>query len=301
MAEMPLPIMMILRKNNNPHKKTGCIKSQYVTLLLFCILFSTQALGNVAENRALILGSVAMDIPAEMHKRLKPLTQYLSKTLNRNVSLRLSPNMGAAIQDTISGKVDLAYLTPVAYLRVREKSNAQLLVKTVTKGKASFQLMIVVKQNSPIKTIQDLAGKTFAFGDKRALLQRATVAGSGFKLEQFKQIKFLGHYDNIARAVINDDFDAGILKDTKAFKWQNKGLRILYRSPHLPPYNITASKNVNPELLAQLKKAFLALDSKNPKHLHIIKAVDKKYNGFTATSDAEYDVVRKLIAPFSKK
>ena len=161
--------------------------------------------------------------------------------------------------------------------------------------------MIVVKQNSPIKTVQDLTGKTFAFGDKRALLQRATVVGAGFKINDFKDIKFLGHYDNIARAVMNGDFDAGILKDTKAFKWQNKGLRILYRSPHLPPYNITASKNVSPELFAQLKKAFLALDSKTPAHLRIIKAVDKKYSGFAATSDAEYDVVRKLIAPFNKK
>ncbi len=272
-----------------------------IATFLFCILFSAQVFSNAAKDKELILGSVAMDIPAEMHKRLKPLTQYLSETLNRNVSLRLSPNMGVAIQDIISGKVDLAYLTPVAYLRAHEKSNAQLLAKTVTNGKASFQLMIVVKQNSPIKTVHDLAGKTFAFGDKRALLQRAAVVSSGFKLKQFKEMKFLGHYDNIARAVLNGDFDAGILKDTKAFKWQNKGLRILYRSPHLPPYNMAASKNVGPELLAQLKQAFLALNSKNPKHLRIIKAVDKKYSGFAATSDAEYDVVRKLIAPFNKK
>jgi len=269
--------------------------SAIIVAFLFC-----SAAYSASPNKELVLGSVAMDIPAEMHKRLKPLTQYLSKTLNRNVSLHLSPNMGVAIKDTIDGNVDLSYLTPVAYLKARAKSNAKLLVKTVTNGKASFQLMIVVKQNSKIKDVNDLIGKTFAFGDKRALLQRATVVGAGIKLEQFKEMKFIGHYDNIARAVINGDFDAGILKDTKAFKWQGKGLRILYSSSHLPPYNITASKNVDPSLLAQLKKAFLALDSKNPEHLKIIKAVDKKYNGFAATNDAEYDVIRKLIAPFNK-
>jgi len=253
------------------------------------------------QNNELVFGSVAMDIPAEMHKRLKPLTQYLGKTLNRNVSLRLSPNMGAAINDTVKGNVDLTYLTPVAYLRARAKGNAQIIAKTVTKGKASFQLMIVVKHDSKIKTVNDLIGKTFAFGDKRALLQRATVVGAGIKLEQLKEMKFLGHYDNIAIAVNRGDFDAGILKDTKAFKWKNKGLRIIYSSPHLPPYNIAASKNVSPKLLAKLRKAFLSLDSNNPEHLRIIKALDAKYNGFAATSDAEYDVVRKLIAPFNKK
>ena len=258
--------------------------------------FSVQA---AAQNKELIFGSVAMDIPAEMHKRLKPLTQYLSKTLKRKVTLHLSPNMGTAINETIKGNVDLSYLTPVAYLKARAKSNAQLLVKTVTNGKASFQLMIVVKQHSKLKKVSDLIGKTFAFGDKRALLQRATVVGAGLKLNQLKDIKFLGHYDNIARAVINGDFDAGILKDTKAYRWQGKGLRILYRSPDLPPYNITISKNVGETLRKQLKNAFLSLDSSSLDHLKIIKALDKKYDGFAPTSDAEYDVVRKLIAPFN--
>ncbi len=246
----------------------------------------------------LIFGSVAMDTPAVMHKRLKPLTKYLSKRLNKRVILKLSPNMGAAINEAAKGMVDIAYLTPVAYLRAHEKGNAQLIVKTVTKGKASFKLVIVVKENSPIKTVQDLQGKSFAFGDKRALLQRATIVGAGIKLSQFKEYRFIGHYDNIARAVMNNDFDAGILKDTMAYKWQGKGLRILYASPALPPYNIVASKNVSKEMLKELKQIFLSLDKNNPDHLKVIKAIDKKYDGFAATSDAEYDVIRKLVAPF---
>lgn len=253
---------------------------------------------NVIAKNDLIFGSVAMDIPAAMHKRLKPLTKYLSKELNKTVNLKLSPDMGAAINEAARGTVDIAYLTPVAYLRAHKKGGAQLIVKTVTNGKANFKLMIVVKENSSIKTIQDLAGKTFAFGDEKALLQRATVVGAGITLEKFKEYKFIGHYDNIARAVMNDDFDAGILKDTMAYKWQGKGLRILYSSPDLPPYNIVASKNVDPQLLAKLRKIFLTLDKNNPEHLEVIKAVDKKYDGFAATSDAEYDVVRQMIKPF---
>jgi phosphonate transport system substrate-binding protein len=247
-----------------------------------------------------LFGSVAMEIHAAMHKRLKPLTQYLSDKLGQPVSLKLSPNMGAAINEVADKKVTFAYLTPVAYLKAHKKGNAKIVAKTVTKGKASFQLMIVVKKDSPIKTVADLKGKTFAFGDKKALLQRATVVGAGMKMEDFSEYKFIGHYDNIARAVMNGDFDAGILKDTKAFKWEKKGLRILAASPDLPPYNIAANGDVSDELLAKLKKAFLDLDPKNPKHLKIIKSVSSKYDGFAATNDAEYDVVRKLIKPFNK-
>lgn len=276
------------------------MKHSKINIYLVLITFAIFSQVSMAKTNELIFGSVAMDIPAVMHKRLTPLTKYLSKVLKRPVTLKLSPNMGAAINDAAEGKVDLAYLTPVAYLKAHAKGGTEIVVKTVTKGKASFQLMIVVKEDSPIKTVQDLVGKSFAFGDKRALLQRAAVVGSGIKMEQFAEYKFIGHYDNIARAVMNDDFDAGILKDTMAFKWEGKGLRILYSSPHLPPYNIAASKNVDDKLLAQIKQAFLDLDGKNPEHLKIIKALDKKYNGFAPTSDKEYDVVRELIKPFSK-
>jgi len=272
-------------------------KKALVSVFAITSLLSSNSL--FAGNE-ITFGSVAMDIPAVMHTRLKPLTVYLSEKLQRPVNLRLSPNMGSAINETASGAVDISYLTPVAYLKAHAKGNAQIVAKTVTNGKASFQLMIVVRKDSPYKTVQDLIGKSFAFGDKKALLQRAVVVGSGIKLEQFNDYKFIGHYDNIARAVANNDFDAGILKDTMAYKWEDKGLRILYSSADLPPYNITASKNVSPELMLKLKNAFLTLDGKNPDHLKIIKALDKKYDGFAETSDTEYDVVRKLIAPFNK-
>jgi len=85
-----------------------------------------------------------------------------------------------------------------------------------------------------------------------------------------------------------------------AYKWKNKGIRILYESEDLPPYNIAASKNVSDAMLAKLKQAFLKLDARNPEHMRIIKTLDKNYDGFAATTDHEYDVVRKLIAPFNK-
>ena len=251
-------------------------------------------------DEPLHFGSVAMDVPAKMHRRLTPLTQYLSQVLKRPVKLKLAQNMPGAIDDISSGTVELAYLTPVAYIKSHEKGNARLVAKTVTKGRGTFKLMIVVKDDSPIKTTEDLKGRSFAFGDKAALLQRAVVVGSGVKLDSLGSYKFLGHYDNIVRAVLHGEFEAGILKDTKAYKWEGKGIRVLYSSEELPPYNIAASSNVDDELLAKLKEAFISLDVKNEAHRKIIKALGEKYDGFVATSDAEYDVVRKLVAPFNK-
>jgi len=268
--------------------------------LVLVATFSLLVNGIHVSANDLKFGSVAMDIPAVMHRKLSPLTEYLNKEIGLPVNLHLSPNMPAAIKSVADANVDLAYLTPVAYLKAHKQGDAEILVKTVTNNKASFQLMIVVKKDSPIQSVDELAGKNFAFGDKAALLQRAVVVGAGMPLEKLGDYKFIGHYDNIARGVQAGDFEAGILKDTKAFKWQDKGLRILYSSPQLPPYNIAASKNLSPDMKAKLKKAFLSLDINKPEHKAVIKALSKKYDGFAATTDAEYDVVRKLIKPFNK-
>jgi len=250
------------------------------------------------SRQEIYFGSVAMDIPAIMHQRLQPLTRYLSEGLDRPVALKLSPNMKSAIQDIANHSVDLAYLTPVAYLEAHANGGARLLVKTVTEGKGSFRLMIVVKEDSPITSVADLKGKVFAFGDRAALLQRAAVVDAGIKLEEFKAYKFIGHYDNIVRGVINGDFDAGILKDTMAYKWEGKGIRILHASPALPPYNISVSSSVGDEVYAKLKRLFLRLNGDDPRYLNIIHALDPKYSGFADVDDREYDVVRDLIKPF---
>ncbi len=199
-----------------------------------------------------------------------------------------------------TGRVDIAYLTPVAYLKAHEKGNVRLVAKTITKGAKSFRLMLVVRDDSPIKTVRDLVGKNFAFGDQAALLQRAVVVNAGIRLEDLGSYQFLGHYDNIARGVANGDFDAGILKDTSAFDWEKKGLRVIHASPRLPPYNIVVSRYVDKRLYYKIKKAFLALNASDPAHLKVLRSLDANYDGFAPTHDAEYDVVRRLVKPFEK-
>ncbi len=271
---------------------------RWLTLLLigtsgFCAVQAAEL-----QYEEIRFGSVAMDTPAVMHHRLTPLTEYLTQELGRPVVLKLSADMKEAINAVARGDVELAYLTPVAYLRARALGDSQLVAKMVTQGKGSFQLMIVVRDDSDISNVAGLEKRSFAFGDPAALLQKAAVVGAGMPLEKLGKQAFIGHYDNIARAVMRGFYDAGILKDTTALDWQDKGLRIIYASPQLPPYNITASSKIDKFLLEKMRKAFLKLDIKNPKHHAVIKALDGDYDGFAATNDAEYDVVRTLIAPF---
>lgn len=254
-----------------------------------------------ATDTDLRLGSVAMDIPAEMINRLTPLTKYLSQKTGIPVSYQASPNLTSTVDDLGTNKTQIAYLTPVAYLEAREKYGATPLVNPLTRGKSTFNLVIAVRKDSKIKAMSDLHGKKFAFGDEKALLQQAVIVRAGLKLEDFAAHAFLKHYDNIAKAVINGDFDAGILKDTVAEKFEPQGLRIIHISPPLPSYLFAVSNRLPPETITKLRNAMLTLNTSTPEGKSVLNALDSGYDGFETAEDKDYDVVRKLIAPFKNK
>jgi phosphonate transport system substrate-binding protein len=168
----------------------------------------------------------------------------------------------------------------------------------VTNKEAYFRLQIVVRDDSSIKKVADLPGKRFAFGDPGSLLQKVVVADAGISLETLGGSAYLGHHDNVVRGVLTRDFDAGIVTESKARKWDKKGLRVIYSSPRLPPYNIAATHKIDHALFVKLQNALLSLDGRNPEHRRVLEALGGGIDGFVRTDDAEYEIVRKLIKPF---
>jgi phosphonate transport system substrate-binding protein len=122
----------------------------------------------------------------------------------------------------------------------------------------------------------------------------------GINMHQFSRFGFLKHYDNIAKAVLNKDFDAGILKDTIYEKFAKQGLRKIHTSPPLPSYLFAVNEKMPPETVKKLRAAFLALKADSAEGKAILKELDQGYDGFVTAEDKDYDEVRKLIAPFQK-
>lgn len=246
------------------------------------------------------MGSVAMDIPVEMIRRLGALTNYLTLTTDLDVRFRPSPNLGSAVDDLGKGQTQIAYLTPVAYIDAHKKYGVIPLVAPTADGRPHFSLVIGVKAGSGIKTLADLKGKRFAFGDEKALLQRASVESMGLKPSDFSSFAYLKHYDNIAKAVIAGDFDGGILKDSLAEEFKSKGLVVIGSTPPLPSYIIAVHPGMPEAMRTTLRNALLALNKSTPDGAATLEAFDKGYDGFAVVDDAAYDTVRKLIQPFQK-
>jgi phosphonate transport system substrate-binding protein len=247
-----------------------------------------------------VLGSVASESPTVMIARMAPLTDYLSARTGLMVRFKPAPNLGAAVSDLVSGETSLAYFTPAAYLEAREKAGAVPLVSPLTKGVKTFSLIVAVPRDSPVKACHDLKGKTFAFGDRKALVQKAVVDECMGDVGGLAQMKYLDHYDNIAKALLIGDFDAGILKDTVFDQFAAKGLRKLHESEQLPGYIIAASPRLDKEPREKLRSALLAITS-SPQGRQALMVLDKGYTGFAPVEDKEYDSIRKLIRRIEQK
>lgn len=246
------------------------------------------------------MGSVAMDIPVEMIKRMSALTNHLALSTQLNVRFRPSPNLGSAVEDLGTGQTQIAYLTPVAYIEARKKYGVIPLVAPTTEGRPHFALVIGVKAGSGISSPDGLKGKRFAFGDEKALLQRAAVESMGLKSGDFSSFAYLKHYDNIAKAVLAGDFDGGILKDSIADEFKGKGIAVVGSTAPLPSYIFAVHPGMPLAVRKQLRDALLALNKSTPERAATLEAFDKSYDGFVVVDDPAYDTVRKLIQPFQK-
>jgi phosphonate transport system substrate-binding protein len=91
------------------------------------------------------------------------LIQYLSQRIERPVELMIFEDYEDLAEQLGSGAVDIAALSPYAYVQAKRKvSGIELLATHVTAGRASYEGYIVTKADSNIDVIQDLKNKVFS-------------------------------------------------------------------------------------------------------------------------------------------
>jgi phosphonate transport system substrate-binding protein len=282
---------------------TGALKmlnEQAALLNQELVTMTVRARGpRAALNKGLKFGVIPLESPATMHRRFQPLTEFLTQSLGRTVELVVGLDFMQTIRDLEDGVTDLAFLTPTTYIEAHDKFGSVLLVKALRKGLPYTHAAIVARSGNGIERLEDLRGKRFAFGDRMStssyLIPRSMLAEAGVRLEDLKDHAFLGHHDDVARAVLAGEYDAGGLMESIAVRFLDQGLKVLKTSVEVPEFNICASKGLDAGTLESIKKTLIALDRRNAGHAQVLTAIDQDYTGFASAEDGDYDGVRRIM------
>lgn len=255
---------------------------------------------NDTTKPAVYFGVISRYNPRIMFEEYQPIMDYLTANTPYRFVLKLGKTYEDAVDFLCKNDVQVASLGGLTYLEAHKRCGAQPVVRPLNKtGKAFYRSIIVVRKDNPIQTLADLKGHSVAFASRHStsgnLVPRYELAKAGIHVRDFSIYTNLKHHDMVAKAVLKGEFDAGAVKDIIAYKYLQRGLKILHISAAIPSVPIVARRDCDPKIVAALKKALLGVDPQNPAHRVFLASWNAEFRyGFTEARDADYDILRKI-------
>lgn len=156
---------------------------------------------------------------------------YAEEALGVPVSLFAPADYNGVIQGLLGGTLDMAWLGASAYAAVYvENADAvePVLVKTNLDGSYTYHSVGFARADSGITSLDDMAGKVFAFGDPNStsgyLIPLVEIPAEGYSMEPgefFSDVVFVGGHEQTIVAVANGDVDAGVTWADGLGNWED--------------------------------------------------------------------------------
>jgi phosphonate transport system substrate-binding protein len=223
------------------------------------------------------------------------LKAHLEARTGKKVKLHVLTSYAAMVEATRNGQIDLAFFGPLSYCIAKDKAAIEPFAAKLKNGTTTYNSVIIVAADSPIKTIADLKGKRVGFGDPAStsshLIPKGMIAKAGLEHGKDYQESFLGKHDIVALNVARGNVDAGGLSKPifegllEKRTIDKTKVRVLAESAPIPEYPWVYQASLSPELKTKIRAAFLEV--KDPAVLTPLKA-----DGFAAIEDDDYDVIR---------
>lgn len=235
----------------------------------------------------------------ELERRFQPLAQHLTGGLGLQVRLRVAHSHAQHIDNTGRGLADISFLTPTAYLMLVDRYGPRpLLGRLEVNGRAAFHGVIFVRSDAPIRGLDQLRGRLFAFADEysatgyqvpRELLRRA-----GVDLQDPGGYRFLGSPHNVALAVLAGDYAAGAARAEVFEHYRPRGLRAIAVTPAIPEHLFVAGTRLPPARVTRLRELLRGLrDSESGGTA--LRAIHPGVTGIVDADPGDYAALRELL------
>lgn len=249
------------------------------------------------------------DPRADFHEDARqylPLLAYLERTTGYQFKLRFTPKESHIADELGSGRMDFAAIGAGTYLRAHEKYGVIPLVRGLNAlNRPEYQSVIVTRPDSPIRTVADLRGKSFAFGDITStqghLIPRIALARHDILLNDLTPYTFTGSHHNCANVVVSGSFAAGGMQDTMGRALAAQGLlRIIHTSDFYPSSGIAANRGVDPGVREAVREALIKFQprGRDAEGLYHWDRTEMP-NGFVAARNEDYAELRRWAITFN--
>ena len=244
-------------------------------------------------------------LPAiEVVERFMPLVNYLSRETGYPIEIHVSKNYQEHIQKVGRDEFDFAYVGPAPYVTmVRQFGRKPLLSRLEVNDSPTFHGYIIVRKDSSIRTIANLAGKNFAFVDTNSTMghkvPRYMMWKEGVDVKDLSGYTFMGTHPNVALGVLAGDFDAGAVKEEVFHEYEKRGLRGLKKTPELSEHIfVTSTKMPDAEVQALRKAMYKLKESETGRNA--ITVIKSSATGLVPVQDTDYDDLRDIMDALEK-
>lgn len=248
----------------------------------------------------LIFGTYAADKPTETVRKFKPFLDHVAAGMSEilgepvSIKMKIAKEYEESIDHLATGAIDFSRFGPASYITAHAlNSDIQIVAMELKKGEKRFKGVIAVHADSNIETLQDLAQRSFAFGDELSTIGRylaqSHLIEAGVYSQDLERFEFLGRHDRVGAAVGAGNFTAGALKESTFKKMVQSGVPIkaLFKFDNVTkPW--LASSNMSPEVLSAMQQVIM-----NTTDPEILGSIAK--DGFTTGADTDYDFVRDAM------
>ena len=232
----------------------------------------------------------------------------LIKIVENLSGLKIKPvkvtDYNAAVEAMRAGRAQIAWYGGKTYIQAAEMANAEAFAAGVKKGQkdAGYFAYFVVRSDSDIKKLSDVKGKILGLnsigstsGDLIPQVELRKIGLDTKNKKHFKNVFYAGSHDACLLSVINKHVDVCGMSSRNyearledgTFKIEQ--VRIIHKSPRVPPPPLAYSKNLPLEIRQSIKKATLEA------HKHgKIGGYGGEMSHYISVSDSDYDSLREV-------
>jgi phosphonate transport system substrate-binding protein len=227
-----------------------------------------------------------------------PLRDYLAKAMGQPVDLIIPTSYNATVEALGNGSLDFAYLGGLTYIKAHARYGVVPLVQR--ESDRQFHALFIAHTGTSIRSLRDLKGKTFAFGDINStsghLMPFEALRNAGLDPDKDLTYRYTGSHPATAKAVEAGVVDAGAMDEsvyqamTKDGKLDRTKVYVFFTTPPFVDYVWVAGKQIDAGTRDKFAKAFLTLQSgRDEAILHILRG-----SKFVRATNSEYDTLRRV-------